>query len=165
MKEKIILTGEINEEEKNAWFEICNFFALPAREIAGDFEGFGIVYLEANLHGKAVLAGRSGGVEDAVRDGVSGLLVNPKDTEAIAQASLRLMQDKKLCEQMGEEGKKRALRDFNWQGQVEKIKKAYQQNNNQNHEINLVIFSDSKKHLGVFCRLKHCYIKSNIIKI
>ena len=53
-------------------------FIMPARNIAGDFEGFGIVYLEANLAKKPVIAGDSGGVRDAVVHNLNGLVVDLK---------------------------------------------------------------------------------------
>ncbi|MBI4779135.1 glycosyltransferase family 4 protein [Candidatus Falkowbacteria bacterium] len=78
-KNIIIITGAANEE-KNAWYNLCDIFIMPSRNINGDFEGFGIVYLEANLAGKPVIAGKSGGVGDAVLDGLHGLLVNSEVT-------------------------------------------------------------------------------------
>jgi phosphatidylinositol alpha-1,6-mannosyltransferase len=84
-----------------------------------DFEGFGIVYLEANLCGKPVIAGRSGGVPDAVENNVNGLLVNPESEEEIAQAILKLYESKELRETLGEQGRQRALIKFNWKNQIE----------------------------------------------
>jgi phosphatidylinositol alpha-1,6-mannosyltransferase len=78
----------------------------------GDIEGFGIVYLEANLFGKPVIAGRSGGVEDAVVHEYSGLLVDPNRPAEIADAIVRILKDPTLAKQLGETGKVRAINDF-----------------------------------------------------
>lgn len=86
-----------------------------------DFEGFGIVYLEANLAGKPVIAGGSGGVSDAVENGVNGLLVDPNDINDIACAITKLAKDKKLRKKLGERGRERAVKEFNWERQVSKI--------------------------------------------
>ncbi len=91
---------------------------MPSRDIEGDFEGFGIVYLEANLCGKPVIAGNSGGVKDAVSDGVSGLMVEPENLEGIANAISRLSNDKDLRDKLGSQGKERAIREFSWENQA-----------------------------------------------
>lgn len=113
-RKKIIFIDNINNDEKWAWLSLCDIFIMPARNIAGDFEGFGIVYLEANLMSKPVIAGASGGVADAVKDGVNGLLINPEDNNAISGAINTLLKNPKLAHEMGECGRKRAKADFNW---------------------------------------------------
>ena len=123
LKDEVILITDADDEEKNNWYDICDIFIMPAREIAGDFEGFGIVYLEANLAGKPVIAGNSGGVRDAVIDGVNGLLVNPESASGIAAAIIKLARDENLRKKLGEQGRERAIKDFGWKGQARKIYK------------------------------------------
>jgi len=120
-KENIIFIDEINNTDKWCWFYACDAFIMPARQIGNDFEGFGIVYLEANLAKKPVIAGNSGGVKDAVEHGVNGLLVNPDSPESIKKAILRLAGDKELRERLGEEGYKRALNNFRFEKQSERF--------------------------------------------
>ena len=67
-------------------------------------EGFGIALVEASACGKPVIAGRSGGIADAVQDGVTGLLVNPVDTEEVASAIVRLLREPDLAKRLGENG-------------------------------------------------------------
>jgi phosphatidyl-myo-inositol dimannoside synthase len=116
---KVKFVGEISEKEKWSLFSMIDIFIMPARNISGDFEGFGIVYLEANLCGKAVIAGNSGGVPDAVQNNVNGLLVDPENEEEIAQAILKLCSDKQWREKLGDQGRQRALIKFTWKNQVE----------------------------------------------
>ncbi|MDP2736432.1 MAG: glycosyltransferase family 4 protein [bacterium] len=118
-----IITNTSNEE-RNSWYNASDIFIMPSRNIDGDFEGFGIVYLEANLAGKPVVAGKSGGVGDAVIDGLNGLLVNPEDTGQITSAVIKLAQNPELRKKLGEQGKIRAINDFNWPKQINKIYKA-----------------------------------------
>lgn len=120
-KENIIIITNASNDEKNLWYNLCDIFIMPSRNINGDFEGFGIVYLEANLAGKPVIAGRSGGVADAVIDGLNGLLVNPEDTNQITSAVIKLAGDHELRQKLGEQGRERAVNDFNWQKQINKI--------------------------------------------
>lgn len=119
--ERITFLGELSEEEKWRWLAISDIFIMPSREIAGDFEGFGIVYLEANLSGKPVIAGRAGGVADAVINEYNGLLVNPEDPLDIGKAIIKLATDVNLRQELGTRGRERALAEFNWEKQAAKI--------------------------------------------
>lgn len=118
---RVVFLGKISEEEKWAWLDLCDIFIMPTREEDGNFDGFGIVYLEANLAGRPVIAGNSGGVREAVEDGVSGLLVDPESTEEIKNAIIKLTRDKDLREKLGQQGRERAIKNFSWEKQAEKI--------------------------------------------
>ncbi|PIR13508.1 hypothetical protein COV49_01955 [Candidatus Falkowbacteria bacterium CG11_big_fil_rev_8_21_14_0_20_39_10] len=118
---ELVFLGKITDEEKWTWLDLCDIFIMPTREEDGNFDGFGIVYLEANLSGKPVIAGRSGGVAEAVEDGVSGLLVDPNDAEEIKNAIIKLARDENLRKELGEQGRERAIKNFNWEKQVRKI--------------------------------------------
>lgn len=118
---QVIFTGPVTEAEKWAWLELCDIFLMPSRDIAGDVEGFGIVFLEANIAGKAVIAGRSGGITDAVTDNQTGFLVDPENEKTVKDAVVRLAADKTLRDRLGEQGRARAESDFNWPGQAKKI--------------------------------------------
>lgn len=121
LKDKIFFLGGITEDDKWCWFHACDAFILPARMIGSDFEGFGIVYLEANLAGKPVIAGDSGGIRDAISDGVSGLLVEPEDLFEIRMAIERLAADSALRAELGNKGRERAVTKFRWDNQAAKI--------------------------------------------
>ncbi len=122
-KNILFINEKITDEEKNAWFDICNAFIMPSRNINGDFEGFGIVYLEANQHSKPVIAGKSGGVPDAVVDGLNGLLIDPENNEEIKKAIIKLLENKDLCKKMGKQGRDRVLKECSWDEQIKKISK------------------------------------------
>lgn len=124
IKTKVIFTGEVTDIEKWALLDLCDIFIMPAREIDGDFEGFGIVYLEANLCAKPVIAGRSGGVSDAVSHNESGLLVDPENIEDIKNAIIKLLENKEERERLGLAGRQRALSDFQWSNQINKLFKS-----------------------------------------
>jgi phosphatidyl-myo-inositol dimannoside synthase len=121
---KIIFTGFIADDEYWAWLELCDIFIMTSRDIAGDYEGFGIVYLEANLAGKPVVAGNSGGVRDAVIDNVTGLLVEPEDAKDIAKKVIRLLSDEKLRFELGSAGNRRVVETMSAKKQAEKFYKA-----------------------------------------
>ncbi|NUM25377.1 MAG: glycosyltransferase family 4 protein [Candidatus Buchananbacteria bacterium] len=106
-----------------AYYQLADVFIMPSRRINGyDVEGFGIVFIEANLFGKPVIGGRSGGVGEAIVDGQTGILVNPTSEEEVSRSVIKLLTDPALAERLGLQGMERALRDFDWQTQTKKIK-------------------------------------------
>jgi phosphatidylinositol alpha-1,6-mannosyltransferase len=109
---------KFSQEQKLAWFELCDIFIMPSYSEGADFEGFGIVFLEANIAGKPVIGGRSGGVPEAIDDGISGLLVEPKNIDQIASAIIKLGQNPGLRQQLGRQAKARAREWFNWPRQI-----------------------------------------------
>ncbi len=113
--------GQISDEEKWAWLSLCHAFILPTRQIGDDFEGFGIVFLEANLMSKPVIAGDSGGVRDAVQDNLNGLMVNPESKTSITNAIIKIANNQILREKLGEQGRERTIKQFNWQNQTKKL--------------------------------------------
>ncbi len=117
----IIFLGKISEREKWTWLDLCDIFIMPARNRDGDFEGFGIVYLEAGLMSKPVIAGDSGGVRDAVLEEKTGILINPNDISQIANAIIRLAQDPKLQHELGRRGRERVIKQFNWKDKAKEF--------------------------------------------
>jgi glycosyltransferase involved in cell wall biosynthesis len=77
----------------------CGIFVLPSRS-----EPFGIVILEALVHGKPVIATRVGGIPEIVTHLENGFLVTPDDADALAEAILRLHRDDALRERLGRAG-------------------------------------------------------------
>lgn len=114
LKSHIIFLGEVSEVEKKELLSLCDIFIMPARNIQGDYEGFGIVYLEANLFSKPVIAGLSGGVSDAVVNNLTGLLIDPENISEIKNSILRLKRDESLRLKLGEQGRARVLEKFSW---------------------------------------------------
>jgi phosphatidylinositol alpha-1,6-mannosyltransferase len=121
LTKQIIFLGELTEKEKWLWLKQADIFIMPARNISGDFEGFGIVYLEANLCEKPVIAGNFGGVRDAVVDNYNGLLVDPEKVDSIARAIIKLAGNPALRQTLGRQGRERAVAEFNWEKQTAKI--------------------------------------------
>lgn len=121
VRQHVIFAGYVLKSELPDYYAACDVFIMPNREISdpkdpwvGDFEGFGISFIEASASGKPVIAGRSAGAVDAVEEGVSGLLVNPHEVGEIADAAVRLLKDEQLACQMGSAGRKRTELFLNW---------------------------------------------------
>ncbi len=107
------------------YYQHCDVFIMPSRKIraSGQYEGFGIVFLEAALFKKPVIAGRSGGVVDAVVDGETGLLVDPCDPADIAKAINRLLDDPTYGNRLGEAGYQRVVTEFSLKALAPKIRR------------------------------------------
>jgi phosphatidylinositol alpha-1,6-mannosyltransferase len=77
-------------------------------------EGFGISLLEAGACGIPVVATRTGGIPEAVRDGESGILVDPDHPEQVAATVRTLLNDRSLAERLGAGGRSAVERYYNW---------------------------------------------------
>jgi phosphatidylinositol alpha-1,6-mannosyltransferase len=93
--------GTISDEALQKLYRQTSVFVLAAQQAGLHFEGFGLVYLEAGAYGLPVVGTRSGGVADAVKEGETGLLVEPQDVSGLAGAILRLLQDAYLAQRLG----------------------------------------------------------------
>ncbi len=113
--ENVRVPGCVPDDDLAALYAMCDVFALPTGEDArGQVEGFGLVFAEAAAYAKPVVAGKSGGVADAVLDGETGLLVNPGDAGSAADAIVRILDDAGLAQRLGEAGRDRVARELNW---------------------------------------------------
>ncbi len=104
LAQKIIFLSEIEDEKLPHFYNLSDFFVLTPFEIhdgaKANFEGFGMVFLEANACGKPVIATSSGGIPDAVHDGYSALVIPPNDPESLKKALLTLIDDSDLRNSM-----------------------------------------------------------------
>lgn len=82
----VIFTGFVREDEKIEHYRLADVFAMPSRG-----EGFGIVLLEAMACGIPVVASRTDGGREALRDGLLGLLVDPNDRNSVAQGIIEAL--------------------------------------------------------------------------
>jgi phosphatidylinositol alpha-1,6-mannosyltransferase len=118
VSDHVVFVGAIDHLSNDLprYYRACDVFVMVSRPLprGREIERFGMAYLEAGACGKPVVAGRGGGVEEAVEDGVTGLLVDPLDVNAIAQAMVRVLQDEELARRLGENGRKRAAKQPDW---------------------------------------------------
>jgi phosphatidylinositol alpha-1,6-mannosyltransferase len=106
--------GFVPESDLPALYNAVDLYVGASRYHELLVEGFGISLVEASASGLAVVAGRSGGVPDAVRDGETGMLVDPEDPAAIAAAIDRLLTDDALRRRMGAAGRRAVETYYNW---------------------------------------------------
>ena len=108
LQESVSLLGLVPDATLAEFYGRTSVFLFPVREIGADVEGFGIAPLEASAHGIPVIAGRSGGVAEAVAHGLTGILIPPGNVEAIRETVIFLLKNKDVAVKMGEAGRKRA---------------------------------------------------------
>jgi len=113
--------GFVPEADLPELYNAADVFALVSRRYDLLVEGFGIAAVEASASGVPVVAGREAGLIDAVRDGETGLLVDPYSPAAVAEALNRLLADAALRRRMGAAGRRAVETYFNWDRVVRDI--------------------------------------------
>ena len=103
--------GNIPDEELSDLYDRADIFAMTSVNLEHSVEGFGLVYLEAAAHGLPVVAHDVGGVSEAVREGVTGLLVPPHRPAQLAAAFEKLIHDEPLRRKLGAAGRDWATRN------------------------------------------------------
>jgi phosphatidylinositol alpha-1,6-mannosyltransferase len=102
--DRVLFAGIVPAAELPAHYRLATLFVQLSRATSeyDGLEGFGLTFLEAASYGLPSVAGRSGGVPEAVADGESGLLVPPSDAAALAAAVARLLADRAERERMAQ---------------------------------------------------------------
>ena len=116
VRAEVVFTDGVPADELPAHHAMADVFAMPCRTRGGglDVEGLGIVYLEASATGVPVVAGRSGGAPESVRDGETGVVVDGEDVAAIATAVGDLLTDRARAAAMGAAGRRWVVEDWQW---------------------------------------------------
>ena len=120
IEQVVHLIGHVPADDLPKWYNACDVFAMPNREIDGDTEGFGMVFIEAAACCKPSVAGDAGGTGDAVVDGVTGLRVDGNDVGAVTAALGRILGDADVAAAMGTKGFERVAAEFDWNVVAEK---------------------------------------------
>lgn len=105
---RVVFMGARDRSQVWSLLEAARCVVLASRR-----EAFGVAVVEAMACGKAVLATRSGGPQDCLEDGVTGLLVPPQDVEALREGLLRLLREPDVRRTLGE-GARTAAARFRW---------------------------------------------------
>jgi phosphatidylinositol alpha-1,6-mannosyltransferase len=132
--DRVHLLGHVSYEDLPRWYCASEVFAMPNRDIGGDTEGFGLVFLEAAAAGCPALAGTAGGTGSAVVDGVTGLRVDGASVEAVADALARLLSNQAEAEQMGRNARARVLDNFTHRRRVEQLRQLALRNSPHSRE-------------------------------
>jgi phosphatidyl-myo-inositol dimannoside synthase len=112
----VVFTGPVADADLPAYHAAGDVFALPCRTRGRglDVEGLGIALLEAAAAGRPVVAGRSGGAPETVREGRTGHVVDGRDPAALVEALVGLLADPDRAAAMGAAGRAWMLTDWGW---------------------------------------------------
>lgn len=110
--------GYVSDAQRRALYEQARLLVLPSYN-----EGFGLPVLEAMTVGVPVVASNRGAIPEVLGD--AGLMVDPDDVDALAQAMARMLRDPMLAQRSAARGVRRSL-TFNWQASAEALRSAYQ---------------------------------------
>jgi phosphatidyl-myo-inositol dimannoside synthase len=111
----VIFAGPCSDDDLADAYATASVYLGASRLDRGvNAEGFGISFVEAGACGIPSVAGDSGGVRSAVRDGETGFVVPPEDVDAVAGALRKLLGDESLRRHMGENARKAVETHYNW---------------------------------------------------
>jgi glycosyltransferase involved in cell wall biosynthesis len=114
--------GFVPPGELGSWYERAAVVAVPSRR-----EGYGVVAREAAAWGRPIVASAVGGLLDAVEDGVTGLLVPPRDVGALRAAVERLLGDAELRGRLGGAARAKVQRELSFAAAAERLEAAYEE--------------------------------------
>jgi colanic acid/amylovoran biosynthesis glycosyltransferase len=126
IEKKVSFTGLISEEELRKIFYASHLFLHPSETGRdGNQEGVPNSMLEAMATGLPVFATRHGGIPEAIKHGVSGVLIPERDDEALAFALLDAVQDRDFLARLARAGAEAVQQDFDQQRQVRRLEDIY----------------------------------------
>ena len=116
VSEDVVFAGGIAAADLPAYHAMADVFAMPCRTRGAglDVEGLGMVFLEASASGVAVIAGRSGGAPETVQHNKTGLVVDGRSVNEIADAVTEMLADPDRAAAMGAAGRDWVTSQWRW---------------------------------------------------
>ncbi|MGE3805055.1 MAG: glycosyltransferase family 4 protein [Gemmataceae bacterium] len=114
LEAQVLFMGEIDDATLQRCYQQCDLFVLANRTIGADFEGFGMVLLEAQACGKPVVAGESGGTAETMRIPETGLVLPCEEPDLLAEKLAELLKDPDRLAGMGAAGRQWTVDHFDW---------------------------------------------------
>lgn len=115
LQDSVHRIGAVGEADLPRWLNACDLFAMPNRDINGDNEGFGMVFIEAAACGKPSLAGEAGGTGSAVLHQNTGLRVDGDSVDAVAAGLRIFLTAPEQARAWGHQALQRVQREFAWE--------------------------------------------------
>lgn len=121
LESNVIFCGYVSDEMLPEYYNLCDIFILLNRQttsdrsLGGDYEGFGIVFLEASACAKPVIAGNYGGIYDAIEKNKSGFIVDSTDINKVTGSIKILLTNESKSKNIGNYGYNRAVKNFTWE--------------------------------------------------
>jgi glycosyltransferase involved in cell wall biosynthesis len=122
LSERVVFVGRVDAPTLHAWYEAATLFVHPTL-----YEGSSLVTLEAMAHRRAVVATTAGGLPDKVRTGITGWLVEPGDSDALAGALREALSAAYALPRMGVEGRALVESAFSWPVVADRLLAVYRE--------------------------------------
>ena len=113
--------GSISPADLPKYYRLADLFVLLTHKDENKEEAWGTVFLEAAACGLPVVAGKVGGVDEAVQDGVTGKVVDIFQEKETVAAIVELLKDKEMAAKFGQAGQARVVNSFRWKNEVKKL--------------------------------------------
>jgi phosphatidylinositol alpha-1,6-mannosyltransferase len=117
-----ILTN-IENDKLPYFYKLSDIFVMVSKTTSDDIEGFGIVYLEAGIFAKPVIASAEGGSKEAVLENETGLLIKEDNLKTLKDDIIKLLEDKELANRLGNNAQIRIKKKFLWKDISKKLMK------------------------------------------
>ncbi|MHA1757946.1 MAG: glycosyltransferase family 4 protein [Promethearchaeota archaeon] len=114
LEKNVEFLGRCDVNKRNKFYKMSDIFIMPSITRKKDIEGFGIVFLEANFFKLPVIGTKSGGIVEAVIDGVTGFLIEQNNLNELIEKMLTLLDNDDIRIKLGENGYKRVVNKFQW---------------------------------------------------
>lgn len=101
LNDRVIFAGYVDDEQLEMYYGVCDLFVMAGRWTPNFVEGFGLVYIEAGIRGKAVIGTRVGGIPEAIVEGKTGFIIEPENPDLLAEKIALLLEDEPLRNAMG----------------------------------------------------------------
>ncbi len=112
--DRVRFLGGVPDADLPGLYNLADVYVGAARRTPLTAEGFGIALAEAASSGRPVIAGRTGGIPEAIKDGETGLLVDAERPAEVAEAVRRLLREPKLARRLGTAARREIERFYNW---------------------------------------------------
>lgn len=122
--DRLHLLGHVGVDDLPRWYNACDVFAMPNREINGDTEGFGMVFIEAAACRKPSIAGKAGGTGAAVIDGKTGHRVDGSNAAEVAATLHQMLADPGGLFALGSAALERVREEFDWDRVADKTRRV-----------------------------------------
>ncbi len=114
LQKRVFVLGRVSDEIRDTLFNTCDLFIQPNIRIKGDMEGFGISVIEAASCQIPVVVSKLEGLQDAIKDGENGFLVEPENPDAYVSKINSLLTNETYRKSFGEKARQYVLDNYQW---------------------------------------------------
>ncbi len=113
--------GALPNDDLPKYYQLADLFVLLSHQDEEAEESWGSVFLEASASGIPIIAGRVGGVEEAVENMRTGIVVDVYQGKAVVNSITSLLNNEQFAAELGRNGRERVLREFRWETQIARL--------------------------------------------